>query len=96
VRSDADTRTESGIPVGDTRASSLTMSLPRSTFCAACSARPATSNAVYERALAVSAVSVEPPIDTPYGDRRAMVRDRFGNVFRVAHVLEPDATVRSA
>jgi len=51
---------------------------------------------VYERALAVSAVSVEPPIDTPYGDRRAMVRDRFGNVFQVAHVLEPVATVRSA
>jgi hypothetical protein len=25
------------------------------------------------------------PLDTPYGDRRAMVRDPFGNVFQVAH-----------
>jgi uncharacterized glyoxalase superfamily protein PhnB len=28
---------------------------------------------------------MEPPLDTPYGDRRAMVRDPFGNVFQVAH-----------
>ena len=25
------------------------------------------------------------PLDTPYGDRRAMVRDPFGNVFQIAH-----------
>jgi PhnB protein len=28
---------------------------------------------------------MEEPRDTPYGDRRAMVRDPFGNVFQIAH-----------
>jgi uncharacterized glyoxalase superfamily protein PhnB len=28
---------------------------------------------------------MEAPTDTPYGDRRAMVRDPFGNVFQIAH-----------
>ena len=41
----------------------------------------------YERALSAGAVSIEAPLDTPYGDRRAMVRDRFGNVFQIAHEL---------
>lgn len=31
------------------------------------------------------ATAVEAPLDTPYGDRRAMVRDPFGNVFQIAH-----------
>jgi PhnB protein len=39
----------------------------------------------YRRALAAGAVSVEEPLDTPYGDRRAMVRDPFGNLFQIAH-----------
>ena len=39
----------------------------------------------YRRAIAAGAVSLEPPLDTPYGDRRAMVRDPFGNVFQIAH-----------
>ena len=39
----------------------------------------------YQRALAAGAVTVEAPLDTPYGDRRAMVRDPFGNVFQIAH-----------
>jgi uncharacterized glyoxalase superfamily protein PhnB len=44
----------------------------------------------YQRALAAGATTLEAPIDTPYGDRRAMVRDPFGNVFQVAHqILEP-------
>jgi len=30
-------------------------------------------------------VSLEEPLPTPYGDRRAMVRDPFGNVFQIAH-----------
>jgi uncharacterized glyoxalase superfamily protein PhnB len=41
----------------------------------------------YERALAAGAVSVEAPLDTPYGDRRAMVRDPLGNLFQIAHPL---------
>ena len=39
----------------------------------------------YRRALAAGAVSLEEPLDTPYGDRRAMVRDPSGNVFQIAH-----------
>lgn len=39
----------------------------------------------YERALDAGAVGVEEPLDTPYGDRRAMVRDPFGNLFQIAH-----------
>lgn len=41
----------------------------------------------YQRALAAGAATIEPPMDTPYGDRRAMVRDPFGNVFQIAHRL---------
>ncbi len=37
------------------------------------------------RALAAGAQTIEEPKDTPYGDRRAMVRDRDGNVFQIAH-----------
>jgi uncharacterized glyoxalase superfamily protein PhnB len=43
------------------------------------------ADTTYERALAAGAVSVEKPWDTPYGDRRAMVRDVFGNVFQIAN-----------
>jgi len=39
---------------------------------------------VYQRALEAGATALEAPQDTPYGDRRAMVRDRFGNVFQIA------------
>jgi PhnB protein len=44
----------------------------------------------YRRAMAAGAVSLEEPRRTPYGDRRAMVRDPFGNVFQIAHRLPPD------
>ncbi|MEV6102503.1 VOC family protein [Nocardia sp. NPDC051981] len=40
--------------------------------------------ATYQRALTSGAVTVEAPLDTPYGDRRAMVRDPFGNVYQIA------------
>ena len=43
------------------------------------------ADATYRRALDAGALSIEEPLDTPYGDRRAMVRDPFGNVFQVAH-----------
>ena len=39
----------------------------------------------YTRALNAGAISLEAPFNTPYGDRRAMVRDPFGNVFQIAH-----------
>ena len=45
------------------------------------------ADAAYQRALSAGASSLEAPIDTPYGDRRAMVSDAFGNIFQVAHRL---------
>ena len=42
------------------------------------------ADATYGRALAAGATSIEEPLDTPYGDRRAMVRDPFGNVYQIA------------
>jgi uncharacterized glyoxalase superfamily protein PhnB len=47
----------------------------------------ADADATYGRALDAGATSIEAPLDTPYGDRRAMVRDRFDNVFQIAHPL---------
>ena len=45
------------------------------------------ADGAYHRALAGGATTLEAPLDTPYGDRRAMVRDPFGNVFQIAHPL---------
>lgn len=45
------------------------------------------ADAAYRRAVAAGAETLEAPLDTPYGDRRAMVRDPFGNVWQIAHVL---------
>jgi PhnB protein len=38
-------------------------------------------------ALSMLVLSLEEPGETPYGDRRAMVRDPFGNIFQIAHQL---------
>ena len=38
----------------------------------------------YARALGAGAATVEPPVEQPYGDRRAAVRDRFGHVWYLA------------
>lgn len=45
----------------------------------------ADADEAYRRAVAAGAESLEAPLDTPYGDRRAMVRDPYGNVFQIAH-----------
>jgi PhnB protein len=50
------------------------------------------AEATYRRAVAAGAVTLEAPVDTPYGDRRAMVRDRWGNVWQIAHVDRPPGT----
>ncbi|MCC8964821.1 VOC family protein [Bradyrhizobium sp. Pear76] len=39
---------------------------------------------IYRRAIAAGAESIETPADTPYGDRRAMVRDPWANVWQIA------------
>ena len=45
------------------------------------------ADAAYARAIGAGASSIEEPRDTPYGDRRGMVRDAFGNVWQIAHPL---------
>lgn len=42
------------------------------------------ADAAHRRALDAGATSLEAPIDTPYGDRRAMVEDRWSNVWQIA------------
>lgn len=45
------------------------------------------ADAAYRRAVEAGAATMEAPVDTPYGDRRCMVRDAAGNVYQIAHVL---------
>lgn len=42
------------------------------------------ADATYAEALAADAVSLEAPADMPYGDRRAMVKDPWGNTWQIA------------
>ena len=45
------------------------------------------ADATFERAIEAGATVIEHAVNTPYGDRRAMVSDPFGNVFQIAHQL---------
>jgi PhnB protein len=47
----------------------------------------ADADETYDMAIRAGATSLEAPLDTPYGDRRGMVRDPFGNVFQIAHSI---------
>jgi PhnB protein len=38
----------------------------------------------YRRAIRAGARSLEKPLDTPYGDRRGMVEDKWGNIWQIA------------
>jgi PhnB protein len=38
----------------------------------------------YQRAIQAGAKSLEKPGEVPYGDRRAMVKDQWGNVWQIA------------
>ena len=42
------------------------------------------ADATYERAMRGGSISLEEPEDMPYGDRRAMIRDPFGNDWQIA------------
>ena len=42
------------------------------------------TDATYRRALASGARSIEEPSDMPYGDRRCMVEDKWGNTWQIA------------
>jgi uncharacterized glyoxalase superfamily protein PhnB len=41
----------------------------------------------YQRAVQAGAESLEPPEDLPYGDRRAMVKDPWGDLWQMATYL---------
>lgn len=41
-------------------------------------------DAAYRRALSAGASAIEEPADLPYGSRRAMVRDPWGNDWQIA------------
>jgi PhnB protein len=41
-------------------------------------------DATYRRALKAGATSLEEPQDMPYGDRRGMVEDPWGNIWQIA------------
>jgi PhnB protein len=42
------------------------------------------TDATYRRAIEAGARTVEAPMDTPYGDRRATVEDSWGNSWQIA------------
>jgi len=52
------------------------------------------TDAAYRRAIAAGARSIETPTDQPYGDRRAMVEDPWGNIWQIATHLTPPSRSR--
>jgi PhnB protein len=46
------------------------------------------ADAVYQRALAAGATSVQAPVDQFYGDRSGGVKDAFGNLWWIATHIE--------
>jgi len=51
------------------------------------------TDAAYRRALEAGARNLEEPSDLPYGDRRCMVEDKWGNTWQIAtHLRSRDAT----
>jgi len=42
------------------------------------------ADSTYRRAIAAGAETLEAPTDMPYGDRRATVRDPWGNIWQIA------------
>jgi len=42
------------------------------------------TDATFKRAVAAGARAVEDPSETPYGDRRCMVEDEWGNTWQIA------------
>jgi len=51
-------------------------------------------SAAHERAINAGARSLEQPFDTPYGDRRAMLEDPWGNWWQIAEYRSRPGTPR--
>jgi uncharacterized glyoxalase superfamily protein PhnB len=54
----------------------------------------ADADATHRRAVEAGARTIEEPFDTPYGDRRSMVEDRWGNTWQIATHRGPGASPR--
>jgi uncharacterized glyoxalase superfamily protein PhnB len=48
------------------------------------------ADVTYRRAVDAGAMSLEAVWNTPYGDRRAMVKDSWGNVWQIASYTQRD------
>ena len=46
-------------------------------------------DSTFRQAVEAGARAVEEPLDTPYGDRRATVRDPWGNLWQIAAPVAP-------
>jgi len=44
----------------------------------------------YQLALDAGVLTIEEPVATPYGDRRCMVEDRWGNTWQIATYQKPE------
>lgn len=42
------------------------------------------ADVTWQRAMEAGAQSIEAPSDMPYGDRRGMVKDQWGNIWQIA------------
>ena len=42
------------------------------------------TDATHRRAIEAGATPIEDPVETPYGDRRAMIEDAWGNTWQIA------------
>jgi uncharacterized glyoxalase superfamily protein PhnB len=42
------------------------------------------TDATHQHAVDAGALTLEAPFDTPYGDRRCMVEDEWGNTWQIA------------
>lgn len=51
------------------------------------------ADSTFRRAIAAKAISLEEPADMSYGDRRATVKDEWGNTWQIAtHMAPPHST----
>ncbi|HEV8336292.1 MAG TPA: VOC family protein [Candidatus Polarisedimenticolia bacterium] len=50
------------------------------------------TDTVYRRALEAGALSIKEPTETPYGDRRATIKDPCGNIWQLATYREEPKT----
>jgi PhnB protein len=73
----------SQIVIGDSRLM-VSRAGPREAFRAFLYVYVEDADATCQRALEAGAVSLEAVWDTPYGDRRGMVEDPWGNVWQIA------------